>query len=262
MAVLPTKQTEVVAFAQEHLEGWSANAAAIGLTAAEVAAAVPLMNAAAGSVTAAGMARNASKSATMTQTESVRTLRQSLAGLVRKIKDFAEGSADPMEVYARAEIPAPAAPSYNTPPTRAFELSAELDFQTGFLSVKWKASQPQGISGVVYLVYRSITGASGVPGPLTQVGATGEKTFVDVAVPAGTRQCVYQVQAQRGSLTSGFSNALQVNFGVPVGTTLSGAAMGGMGVGGGFSTSIIAARDIPVEGEAAGGGAGAVKLAA
>lgn len=248
--VLPTKQTELITFAAVHLDVWPHVAASIGLTAAEIDAAVPFLTAAQDKAMAAASARDASKAATMGQTDAVHSLRTSLAGLVRKIKDFAESSANPMAVYEAAQIPAPATPTFDVPPNKPFDLSAALDYTTGFLNVRWKAAQPAGISGVVYVVFRTLTNSSGIVGAQTQVGATGEKVFTDVAVPAGTRQAVYEVRALRGSLSSAMSNALQVRFGVA----------GGLGGG-----PTITTFSIPASGDADGGsseGDGEMKIAA
>ncbi|MBX3386261.1 MAG: hypothetical protein KF768_06805 [Phycisphaeraceae bacterium] len=209
MSVLPNKPQDLILFAQTHLSPWQSAAAQIGLTPQQVQEIASATEQASNGVQNAVAARTASKTATSSQNQKVRELRLLLAGAVRNIKATAEGSGNPAEIYDKAEIPAPAPRSPTVPPNRAFDLTAALDYTSGFLTVRWKASQPTGVIGVVYTIARRLGN-----GTLINVGATGEKKFTDFTVPAGSARVTYVVTAQRGSLVSTPSNALEVNFGV------------------------------------------------
>ena len=74
--------------------------------------------------------------------------------------------------------------------------------------MKWKTSQPAGLSGVVYSVRRSIDSGSYV-----LLDTVGGKTFTDETVPIGTQSVSYAIKAKRGSQASEWSEALTLRFG-------------------------------------------------
>lgn len=209
MSVLPSKPQDLILFAQTHVSPWQNAAVQIGLTPQQVQEIADAAAQASDGVQNAMAARTAAKVATSSQNQKVRDLRALLSIAVRNIKATAEGSDNPAEIYDKAEIPAPAPRSPTVPPNRAFDLTAALDYTSGFLTVRWKATQPRSVAGVVYQVARRIGNGTFFP-----VGATGEKKFTDFTVPAGSARVTYVVTAQRGSLVSTPSNALEVNFGV------------------------------------------------
>ena len=88
-----------------------------------------------------------------------------------------------------------------------FKLSASLDSQ-GDVIVTWKASQPVGVSGVIYSVQRALNG-----GEYVLLDSVGGKTFTDETVPIGTQSVSYTVKAKRGTQSSDWSEALTVRFG-------------------------------------------------
>jgi len=74
--------------------------------------------------------------------------------------------------------------------------------------VKWKTSQPPGVSGVIYSVRRALDG-----GDYVLLDSVGGKTFTDETVPVGTQSVSYAVKAKRGLQMSGWSESLTIRFG-------------------------------------------------
>ncbi len=235
-SVLPSDRQGLIEFANVHAAVWSSAPATIGLTPAQVTAISNALESAIAGQNSVAVARTNSKTATSVFSENISDLRSSLSEAVRNIKAFAESSANPENIYNLAQIPSPSDRGPSVPPNRAYELAATLDISTGALSVRWKASQPQGVTGVVYQIRRAVTNTSGVTGDFSLVGAVGGKTFQDFTVPGGVRGVRYQIQAQRGTLTSPWSDTLEVNFGV--------AGFGGPGATGAtFSTRTLTGNE-------------------
>lgn len=207
--VIPTRDSEFVVWAQTHAPVFSSNAAAIGLSAGQAtvfAAAATAVQQAFGDVEAARAALQGAQDAwATTRLNSRRTA----GDTVRFIKAYAENYKDPASVYATAQIPAPNAPAPVGPPNAATTLKATLDVSTGTLTIRWKATQPKGMTGVVYQVQRVI----GSGNTFTQVGLTGSKNFQDFEIPSGASRVQYRVIAQRGSQQSQASAVLDVRFG-------------------------------------------------
>jgi hypothetical protein len=63
-------------------------------------------------------------------------------------------------------------------------------------------------------VQRSITALDGAEGPWVIVDFTGEKKYLDGAVPFGVRRATYRVRARLSNgQASGWSSVAQANFG-------------------------------------------------
>ena len=65
-------------------------------------------------------------------------------------------SAKPITVYNAAQIAPPSPRGPSVPPNTPTDLRVELDPVTGALTLKWKASQPRGVNGVVYNIRRRV----------------------------------------------------------------------------------------------------------
>lgn len=206
--VLPSDNAELLRFGNDHAPVFVLNAAAIGLTPV-IAQAFSDSNK---DMQDAWLAFNDAKANLRKASDAWKDARaafRTLAGQdVTLIKNFAERQANPAATYALAQIPAPQPRTPSVPPNAPFELRASLDTQTGELVVRWNASQPKGVNGVVYNVQRVIgTGTNFV-----SAGLTGTKSFTDDNIPAGTSRIQYRVIAQRGGLTSPASTTLDVRF--------------------------------------------------
>jgi hypothetical protein len=104
--------------------------------------------------------------------------------------------------------------------------SASTLAQNGWITLKWKCTNPEGASGTGYEVKRKVgSGAFSIIG----IGG-GDKTYVDSTLPAGSTGVVYQVTGVRSGLR-GPAAQVNVNFGV--------------GGGGGFTvTSVTEGADV------------------
>lgn len=206
MGVTPNTRLGKIEFYESHLSVWTANAAAIGLTAPMVTALGVRVAEARAAYNAAEEARAASKAATFTFHLDTDGMADLGAGLIRTIKNFAENNNDP-NVYSLAQIPPPQPAGPTPPPGRPFELTVGL-LQTGALELKWKCDNPSGTSGTVYEVQRRIGN-----GQFAYIGVSGNRSFTDDTLPQGSSSIIYQITAIR-STQSGPAAQFVVNFGV------------------------------------------------
>jgi hypothetical protein len=198
-----------LAWCEAHSTIFNDHAAAIGMS---PAAALEFKNAhskAVASEAARVAAKQYAKTATMTATGDVAELRRLAGDAVRTIRAFAENSANPLVVYALAEIPAPAKPTPVAPPAQPTNLGVEIVPATGELTLRWKCSNPPGSSGTSYIVRRRLSTAA----PWEFVGVIGTKFFTDTTFTAGPDAVMYTVQGQRSNVPGPLSEALLVSFG-------------------------------------------------
>lgn len=202
---------------QAHSAAFTANATAIGISAAKATAYATLLTNAVKAVDDAEIAKSTYRAAVVAASEAMRSLNSNLNGtaeLVRTIRAFAESQVDPGEVYNLAQIDPPAPRTPVAPPNPATDVSVGIDTATGALVLKWKASQPA--TGTVYVVKRRVNSA----GTWQFVGTSGsDKTFVDATLAAGPDSVQYSIQAQRSIQFSDIT-AVVVNFGVGNGPTV------------------------------------------
>lgn len=209
MGNIPTNRVDLLAFASAHASIWVTNEVQIGLSPAQATAVQQAVSGVTTANSAALTARAASRTATETLTTRFADLRSAVSDAMSTINAFAQNASKPSQVYALAQIAPPSPRGPSVPPVAPTELNVTLNPSTGSLVLKWKVAQPAGVFGVVYNVRRRIGN-----GPLTHLGATGEKQFEDDAIPAGTAELSYMIQSQRGSLTSTESITIAVRFGV------------------------------------------------
>lgn len=222
MSVIPDKKNEQIQFAEQHWPIWdAAPPTAIGLTAAKVTAIKDSTVAARTSFDAALAARQASKAATTQSDNDIAAMFTLLSDGVKQIRLFAETTNDP-NVYAEAQIPAPAAPTPALPPTQPIELRGIVG-SLGQLTVEWKAS-PSSASfdsstvGVTYTIRRRLAGQTGYTyiGTVqpSKAGKRGFSSFVDDTLPANPDGLQYVVQGVRGSLNGPVSEVLSITLGM------------------------------------------------
>jgi hypothetical protein len=194
-----------------HSSVFTANATAIGLTAAKCTAYATLLTDAVKAVDDVEQAKSKYRAAVVTAKEAMRSLSVNLNGtgeLVRTIRAFAESQANPDSVYSLAQIDPPASAAPLPAPNPATDITVGLEPMTGAIMLKWKAAQPG--TGTVYVVKRRVNST----GSWEFVGTAGsDKTFVDVTFPAGPDSVQYSIQAQRSNLFSETTGVV-VNFGV------------------------------------------------
>jgi len=157
MSIVPETRIGKVNFYTAHLPLWRANAAALGLTTAEVDALEAATLAAAQAQLAQREAEEAAKAATQNFHNDVATMQTLGASLLRTIKNRAATLDDP-ELYALAAIPAPRNASRTLPPGIPSQLKVEL-LASGALRLAWKCSNPDGTTGTLYEIKRRMEGS-------------------------------------------------------------------------------------------------------
>lgn len=218
MGVIPSNRAEKVAFYSLRLEPWTSHATDIGLSAPEMANMTALVEAAQAAQAAAELAREQSKAATQAYYTAVAAMGKTGKGLVETIRTYAIDNNDP-GVYTLSLLPPPAIDTAIPPPGLPRDFTVTLA-NSGWLTVKWKCTNPEGAQGTAYEVQRRIGG-----GEFVFVGiAGGDKTYVDSTLPAGSTGVVYQVTGVRSGLRGPVA-LLMVNFGV--------------GGGGGFAVTSV-----------------------
>ena len=211
MALIPTRDLAFLQWGGQHAPVWVQSATSIGMTTQQATGISAAVSNAQAEYDAMQAAKEAYRSAGEVWRNAKSNARTALSDGVRSVRAYAAQQGDPTKVYTIAQIPPPASPSPSVPPNSPYDLHATLDTATGVLTVRWKATQPDGMSGVVYQVQRAVGGGSN-PAWVT-VGLTGQKFFEDAQIPGGSTLVQYRLQAQRGSFTSGYTNPLAVRFG-------------------------------------------------
>ncbi|MCC6321742.1 MAG: hypothetical protein IT438_09960 [Phycisphaerales bacterium] len=233
---IPSKKLDQIVWFENHYPLWETTPTNFGVTTAIVSSVKAATIAARTAYNNAQTAKLAAKNATTASDEGAGAMLDVGRDCVNMIKAFIQNSNN-AALWGQAGIEPPMPPGTAPAPTAPYELTAGLDGE-GNVLVKWRTSQPAGVSGVIYFVRRSIDG-----GPFTLIDSVGEKEMVDEGILYGTQTATYIVQAKRGRQTSAPSEALTIRFG----------RAGGGGGGGMFIQSIQTGP---------GDGDGGVKMAA
>lgn len=202
----PQPKLDQIVWFETHIPLWAAAPTSFGLTALQVTALTALVTAARKGYNDAQLARDASKAATTTENTSVASMLASGRAVVNIMKAFIENAHNPV-LWGQAGLEPDAGGGTAPDPVAPHHLSAGLDSQ-GDVIVKWKTSQPPGVSGVIYSVKRALDG-----GDYVLLDSVGGKTFTDETVPIGTHSVSYTIKAKRGTQESDWSEALTVRFG-------------------------------------------------
>lgn len=204
--VPPQPKIDQITWFENHLPMWAATPTAFGATAGQITSLSAAIEAARKAYDEAQAARTASKAATTTENEAVAAMLTNGRNLVNIMKSFIE-NANNSALWGQAGLEPDAAPGTAPAPNAPHTLSATID-SVGNVIVNWKASQPVGVSGVIYSVQRSLDN-----GPYVLLDSVGEKQFVDETLPIGTQTVSYTVKSKRGSKSSEWSEALILRFG-------------------------------------------------
>lgn len=210
MGIVPDSRVGKLNFYEARLAPWAANAVAIGVTPAAVAALDALAIDARKAFEDMEAARNAAKAATQIFYEAIRNLHSGPGAgsdMIDAIRVKAQSTDDP-GVYALAQIPPPATPSTTPPPGTPSNFTVGLN-QDGSLLLKWKCDNPSGTQGTIYEVMRRFT----LDGPFTFIGASGTRSFIDQTIPNGAAPATYRITAVR-STQRGSPAQFTVSFGV------------------------------------------------
>lgn len=212
-----TSNALLLAWFEQHVAQWEESPGAFGVPEAKIDELRAALDRARADFNAANAARLASQQATVAQNESLRAMRTLGSGIVNSMKAFIEQSED-SSLWGASGLE-PVAPRGSLPPPNApTRLSTRLGSE-GHVTVVWKGRQPKGVDGVVYFIKRSLNG-----GPYTLLASTGDKSFTDGTVPAGTHNVAYIVTAKRGGQESPQSPAVVAYFGTRPSGTLTMAA--------------------------------------
>jgi hypothetical protein len=206
MPVLPDRIQDRIAWFEQRIASWTAGPTNIGLAAAQITQLTSLIADARAAYDAAQAARTAAKNATLAMSTAVSALSTYGGDLIKTIKAFAESSQNP-EVYVKASVPPPAAPSPSGPPPAPTDVTADPNAD-GTITLRWKGSLA---NQTFYTVWRR----PGATGSFVQIGSVAKKTFVDVSAPSGQASISYFVRGQRGSAVSPTSDITTVQFGGP-----------------------------------------------
>jgi hypothetical protein len=226
---LPNTVSELNSWAALHAVQWKLNPTAIGLTAAQASAFEKDADDLASRLAEAETARQASKDATLQLQAQITRLRANAGAFINTIKSFAEATNNPA-VYSLAGI-SPDAPRGTVPPPVAPESFTASVNSNGSITVKFKVSQPAGVTNVNYLVFRRVNSAN----TFQLVGTADKKSFTDLTLPLGVDRVEYIIQPKRGSISGPQSSVYALQFG----------SQSGPGASGSFS--IINATSTPAE---------------
>ena len=207
MARVPSKVQDLLDFCNEHDVVWQAASGSVGLSAPQLAAYKSALSEATSAVTAQSAARSGAKAATILANDRVKALRASVAGMIRTITTYADTQADPLAVYAEAQIDPPSPRSPSEPPGQPTNITATLDDE-GNITLRWKCVNPEG-GNVVYIINRR----DGGTGNFTQVGVSGSRVFLDDSLAAGPAIVQYQIRAYRGQTQGPASPIFTLQFG-------------------------------------------------
>lgn len=188
MSTIPRTHEERIAFFEQRLADWAKNPAAIGLTAAQVAALQARTVEARAAQNALIAARAAAGNATLDRNLASDALFSLGGDLVRTIRAFAQASDDAI-VYAEASIRPPKVPSPTGAPPPPTEVAFAL-LPGGALRISWKGSMARGTT---FAVYRAPVGSRAY----TLLDTVHAKHFVDRAIPPGTTSLAYAIEARR-----------------------------------------------------------------
>jgi hypothetical protein len=207
MPRVPTNVSDLLSFASEHYNTWQGTPASVGLSAGQITSLKGAKDDAIAAVAAQAAAKDGSKASTLTANTKVSNLRKNIAACIRSIVTFADAAADPMAIFALAQIDPTSPPTPSQPPGTPSNITATLDNE-GNVTLKWKCINPPG-GNVVYSVMRRDDSS----GDLTQIGVIGPRMFTDDSIPAGSASVQYQIRAFRGQMAGPSSPVFLLRFG-------------------------------------------------
>jgi hypothetical protein len=202
----PKPSVDQILWFETHIGAWTAAPTTFGTTAAACTALQGYITNARKVYNDAQATREASKNATLAETAGVNNMLFSGRAMVNTIKAFIENSHNDT-LWAQAGLSPENPPGVAPDPVAPTDMSVTLT-GSGNLVLNWKASQPTGVSRVVYSIKRAIDSADYV-----LLNTVGKKTYTDMTVPIGTHMVRYIITASHGDQTSPESAVFTVQFG-------------------------------------------------
>jgi hypothetical protein len=191
MGIVPENTSPRIAWYRAHLAPWGEHAAELGLPAEQVALLEDKVALAAEKLAQQLAAHEAAKTATASLRDAMTQLSELGSKMIQTIR--ARAANDGQDVYFKAQIPAPAAPSPIPAPGTPTRFKVHLG-QVGDIDLKWKCPNPKGSEGTMYEIKRRLGN-----GPFAIIAIVGKKRFYDDTVPAGTGSVTYRITAFRST---------------------------------------------------------------
>lgn len=207
----PQARAARIAFIEQRIEEWTSKAGQIGLSTDEAGQLADMVQTARQRLDAALLARSLAKSATGEFHAAADPFSAYAGILIRKIRAFAEATADPA-VYTIAQIDPVAPPTPAPPPETPADMTTSLR-NDGAAELRWKSRSPRGMGGVTYEVQRRLATEQ----TYTILGSTTDKAYIDETLPPATPWASYRVLARRAGQASDVSEPVIVYLGVPPG---------------------------------------------
>lgn len=204
---LPYGRTKTLVWLEAHIEAWSLDPSAIGLTPAQVAQLQGEIAGVRDDFTSVQEVRAHSEATTEKFHSSADDLHDKAADLILAIKSFAATSGNGGIVYLAAGMTPKNAPSPTGAPSMPTNLRAQLESR-GNIVLSWDGTGP---TGTVYEISRKLAGETKFS-LLGNVGAL-QKTYTDKTLPVGATFATYMIRARRGSTMSAYSMQFNIQFG-------------------------------------------------
>jgi hypothetical protein len=208
-STVPTSpRTDVLAWCLAHVDVFTTNAAAIGITPAQATNFKNLVNTFAAKEAAKEAARIAAETATQASSDAYTPMRRQMSQIIATVRAFAIDTNNP-RVLELAQVPPRAEPSTIGPPGKPTNMTVELVPGSGAVQLRWRSVNPAGASGTSYIIRRKLPTEQN----FTFLGVTGERRFVDNNFVAGPDTVQYTVQGQRADSAGPESDIFLVRFG-------------------------------------------------
>ncbi len=205
---IPNKLNEKIQFFEQRLPVWAGDPPAIGLLPVDIVSLNTAVTAARAAFNAAQAARNLAKAATEQQDIAVAAMLEIGRAQVRVIRAWAFKTSNP-NVYAMAQIPAPADPTPLGPAEQPTDLTTTLT-TGGSIELAWQGSR---VGGTSFRIFRSLKNPGAESGPFILIGTSEERRFTDSTIPTGLQNATYYIVAVRSGGASQPSDVSTVYFG-------------------------------------------------
>ena len=203
--LVPDTQQGCITFYKDEVAGyWTPNAAAIGLSPADLTSINAKITAAETALTNAFAAKQESKNKTMILQNAIEQLRDVGASLIAVIRGKALQTGD-FTIYTKANIPPPTQGTSQGPAVQPTDLGAFID-NLGNVQLSWQGSLA---GGTFFTVWRKLSTESS----WRQMGSVVSKGFADSTIPTGTVSANYYVVATRSGGSSPATEPITVLFG-------------------------------------------------
>lgn len=195
--IFPGSRLGQLEWMKEHTATFIAQAGVLGLDPTKVATWVDSVSDADEEYQATLQKRADAKQGTIDTYAAIDASMKMARVFINEIKATASDSDDPDEVYARAQIPSPDAPSARTAPDAPTKLTPELR-TGGAIGLKWSVTTG---GSATYDVQRRSVDQTGQIGPWATIASPVAKRYIDRGGDPGARQVMYRVRVRVSSLS-------------------------------------------------------------